>query len=97
MSTILAPISMTYLQLLNQLSAQAQLTTEKLYVGEGTVRFHVGNGLCKLGLEDRTQAALYALRVGLVSLAYLGPVDYRGRLSDARLYHLSRLWPRFLF
>jgi len=59
---------MTYLQLLNQLSAQAQLTTEKLYVGEGTVRFYVGNGLCKLGLEDRTQAALYALREGLVSL-----------------------------
>jgi NarL family two-component system response regulator LiaR len=41
---------------------------ETLYVGEGTVRFHVGNVLGKLRLENRTQAALYALREGLVSL-----------------------------
>ena len=45
-----------------------QVIAEKLYVGEGTVRFHVGNVLGKLGLENRTQAALYAVREGLVSL-----------------------------
>ncbi len=45
-----------------------QVIAEKLYVGEGTVRFHVGNVLGKLGLENRTQAALYALRGGLASL-----------------------------
>jgi NarL family two-component system response regulator LiaR len=45
-----------------------QVIAEKLCVGEGTVRFHVGNVLGKLGLENRTQAALYALREGLVSL-----------------------------
>jgi NarL family two-component system response regulator LiaR len=45
-----------------------QVIAEKLYVGEGTVRFHVGNILGKLGLENRTQAALYAVREGLVSL-----------------------------
>jgi NarL family two-component system response regulator LiaR len=45
-----------------------QVIAEKLYIGEGTVRFHVGNVLGKLGLENRTQAALYALREGLASL-----------------------------
>jgi NarL family two-component system response regulator LiaR len=45
-----------------------QVIAEELCVGEGTVRFHVGNILDKLRLENRTQAALYALREGLVSL-----------------------------
>jgi NarL family two-component system response regulator LiaR len=45
-----------------------QKIAQKLHVGEGTVRFHVGNVLGKLGLENRTQAALYALRAGLASL-----------------------------
>ncbi|MBI9043758.1 MAG: response regulator transcription factor [Anaerolineaceae bacterium] len=39
-----------------------------LGVGEGTVRFHVNHILSKLGLTNRTQAALYALREGLASL-----------------------------
>ncbi len=39
-----------------------------LSVGEGTVRFHVSNILTKLQLENRTQAVLYALRKGMVSL-----------------------------
>lgn len=39
-----------------------------LNVGEGTVRFHVSNILTKLQLENRTQAVLFALRKGLVSL-----------------------------
>lgn len=45
-----------------------QEIAQQLHVGEGTVRFHVGNILSKLGLDNRTQATLYALREGLVSL-----------------------------
>jgi two-component system, NarL family, response regulator LiaR len=41
---------------------------QQLFVGEGTVRFHVSNILSKLQLENRTQAVLYALRQGLASL-----------------------------
>lgn len=41
---------------------------QKLAVNEGTVRVHVTNILGKLGLENRTQAALYALREKLVAL-----------------------------
>lgn len=36
-----------------------------LYVSEKTVKTHVSNILQKLGLADRTQAALYAVRHGL--------------------------------
>lgn len=39
-----------------------------LFIGEGTVRTHVSNILAKLHLANRTQAALYALREGWVSL-----------------------------
>ena len=38
----------------------------ELGVAEKTVKTHVGNILGKLGLSDRTQAALYAVREGLV-------------------------------
>ena len=38
-----------------------------LYVGERTVKTHVSNILTKLGVRSRTQAALYAVRTGLVS------------------------------
>ena len=38
----------------------------ELDVAEKTVKTHVGNILAKLGLSDRTQAALYAVRAGLV-------------------------------
>jgi DNA-binding NarL/FixJ family response regulator len=44
-----------------------QEIAQRLRLSEGTVRFHVGNVLGKLGLENRTQAALYALREGLAS------------------------------
>jgi NarL family two-component system response regulator LiaR len=41
---------------------------DTLVVGEATVRSHVSSILRKLQLASRTQAALYALREGLVAL-----------------------------
>jgi two-component system, NarL family, response regulator LiaR len=38
---------------------------EKLFISERTVYGHIGNILKKLGLSNRTQAALYAVRGGL--------------------------------
>jgi two-component system, NarL family, response regulator LiaR len=43
-----------------------------LYIGEKTVKTHVSNILLKLGVNSRTQAALYAARTGLVSPEDLG-------------------------
>jgi DNA-binding NarL/FixJ family response regulator len=39
-----------------------------LKVQKGTIRFHVNNIFSKLNITNRTQAALYALREGLVTL-----------------------------
>jgi NarL family two-component system response regulator LiaR len=44
----------------------------RLSISEATVRTHVSNILAKLGLCSRTQAALYALREGLVPLCETG-------------------------
>jgi DNA-binding NarL/FixJ family response regulator len=38
-----------------------------LGIGEKTVKTHVSNILAKLGVQSRTQAALYAVQIGLVS------------------------------
>jgi NarL family two-component system response regulator LiaR len=40
---------------------------EKLFISDKTVKTHVSNILSKLHLDDRTQAAIYALRHGLTS------------------------------
>jgi DNA-binding NarL/FixJ family response regulator len=40
---------------------------EKLFISEKTVKTHVSNILGKLHLDDRTQAAIYALRHGLTA------------------------------
>lgn len=40
--------------------------SDELRISEKTVKTHVSNILTKLHLEDRTQAAIYALKVGLV-------------------------------
>ena len=39
---------------------------QELNIGEKTVKTHVSNILAKLGVQSRTQAALYAVRIGLV-------------------------------
>ena len=41
-------------------------TAERLYLSEGTVKNHVTNVLAKLGVRDRTQAALRAQALGLL-------------------------------
>lgn len=39
---------------------------QELSIGEKTVKTHVSNILAKLGVQSRTQAALHAVRIGLV-------------------------------
>ncbi|HEY0606140.1 MAG TPA: response regulator transcription factor [Herpetosiphonaceae bacterium] len=43
-----------------------------LNIGEKTVKTHVSNILGKLGVQSRTQAALHAVRIGLVSADQAG-------------------------
>ena len=59
-----------------RLVAQGQSNREisdLLTISEATVRTHVSNILSKLNVGSRTQAALYALREGLVSLNETDP------------------------
>lgn len=53
-----------------RLLAQGQSNKEiarSLHITEKTVKTHVSNILSKLGVQSRTQATLYAVRIGLVS------------------------------
>lgn len=43
-----------------------------LHIGEKTVKTHVSNILGKLGVQSRTQAALHAVRTGLVPAGEMG-------------------------
>jgi len=54
------------LRLLAQGKANKEIGAE-LFIGERTVKTHVSSILSKLGVSSRTQAAIYALRIGLVS------------------------------
>jgi DNA-binding NarL/FixJ family response regulator len=53
------------LQLIVEGASNAEIA-EKLYITVGTVKTHVRNILNKLCADDRTQAAVRALRSGLV-------------------------------
>nr|HEX2172712.1 response regulator transcription factor [Dehalococcoidia bacterium] len=53
------------LRLLAQGKANKEIAAD-LTIGEKTVKTHVSNILAKLGVQSRTQAALYAVRIGLV-------------------------------
>ncbi len=54
------------LRLLALGKANKEIASE-MYISETTVKTHVSNILMKLGVPSRTQAALYAVRIGLVS------------------------------
>jgi DNA-binding NarL/FixJ family response regulator len=47
----------------------------RLTIGETTVKTHISSILAKLGVPSRTQAALHAVRIGLVPLASLRTGD----------------------
>jgi two-component system, NarL family, response regulator LiaR len=54
------------LRLLATGKANKEIALE-MHISETTVKTHVSNILMKLGVPSRTQAALYAVRIGLVS------------------------------
>ena len=58
---------MDVLKLLAHGKANKEIAQD-LVIGEQTVKTHVSNILTKLGVQSRTQAALYAAQKGLVSL-----------------------------
>jgi DNA-binding NarL/FixJ family response regulator len=62
----LTPREREVLALLARGFANKRIATE-LGIAEKTVKTHVSNVLAKLGVSDRTQAALYASRLGLGS------------------------------
>jgi DNA-binding NarL/FixJ family response regulator len=64
-SSSLTDRELEVLQLIVNGNSNANIA-EKLYITIGTVKTHVRNILTKLSAEDRTQAAVHALRSGLV-------------------------------
>ena len=62
----LTPREREVLALIGRGFANKRIAIE-LGIAEKTVKTHVGNVLSKLGVADRTQAALYAARLGLGS------------------------------
>ena len=59
------------LELLARGKANKQIARE-LFVAISTIKTHVNNLYRKLGISSRTQAALYAARIGLVSTEKIG-------------------------
>jgi len=58
-----------------RLLARGQANKEiavSLHIGDKTVKTHVSNVLAKLGVQSRTQAALHAVHIGLISEADVG-------------------------
>ena len=63
----LTPRETDVLRLLAEGKSNKQIGAD-LGVGENTVRTHVSSILAKLGVQSRTQAALYAAQIGLARL-----------------------------
>ncbi|MGR3276206.1 response regulator transcription factor [Acaryochloris sp. 'Moss Beach'] len=55
------------LQLLSKGNSNQEIAAA-LTISEGTVKFHINNILSKLGVKDRTQAVIVALKKGLARL-----------------------------
>jgi DNA-binding NarL/FixJ family response regulator len=55
-----------------------QRIAEELHISARTARTHVSNILEKLGLTNRTQATLFALRLGLLRLEMVFPPPTMG-------------------
>jgi NarL family two-component system response regulator LiaR len=68
---LLSERELDVLRLLAHGRANKQIARD-LSIAEKTVKSHVSSILGKLGVQSRTQAALYAGRVGLVSIDRLG-------------------------
>ena len=75
----------------------------ELGIAEKTVKTHVSSILGKLGLQSRTQAALYARRVGVMPLDVLSeadadsqaqPLNRPARLGDASIRWASKDWAK---
>jgi two-component system, NarL family, response regulator LiaR len=62
------------LRLLAQGQSNKQIA-HGLHITEKTVKTHVSNILSKLGVQSRTQATLYAVRIGLVSPNPAAPTE----------------------
>ncbi len=67
----LTPRETDVLRLLAEGKANKQIAAD-LTIGENTVRTHVSSILAKLGVQSRTQAALYAAQIGLAKLERAG-------------------------
>lgn len=65
---LIEPLSLRELQVLQLIvnGDRNPIIAQKLYIAEGTVKSHVRNIFKKLCVSDRTQAAVFALRAGLV-------------------------------
>jgi DNA-binding NarL/FixJ family response regulator len=61
----LTPRERTVLELIGRGCSNKRIASE-LQLTEGTVKGYVSTVLAKLGVDDRTQAALYAVKHGLV-------------------------------
>ncbi len=66
------------LKLLARGKANKQIATS-LFVSEKTIKAHVSSILMKLGVQSRTQAALHAVRTGLVSTEELSEEPWQDR------------------
>jgi ATP/maltotriose-dependent transcriptional regulator MalT len=68
MEQLVEPLSERELEILNWIArgASNKEIADQLFIAEGTVKNHVTHILGKLGVRDRTQAALKARELGLL-------------------------------